>query len=197
MTLSLIQPAAFLTFHRLQRALLIPAVRHAMWPQEAKKMQFHDFVSRGHIRAEIKFEWCWDTPWFPLSLLALSLFAAFWHVLLALMPCWCKRWQGLLTEAECECIEVWSAQVISCESRVRYEGLCYQLSSLGFLYLPVSPLIELQLRSALHQESNNVDNKLHLSRSDSICVWCVCVCMCRLITHFWIFPCPDSMHLWL
>lgn len=109
-------------------------------------------------------------------------------------PCWCKRWQGLLTEAEHACITVWSAQLISCESRVKDEGLCYQFNSLGLfvpafvnqLILYLAPLIKLRLCSALCKGSNNLDSSLYLSRSDSICALCACADSLHISEYFYV-----------
>lgn len=159
-------------------------------------MQFHKLVSRGLIWAEIMFEWCWDTPWF----LSLSC-PLFFMCATRCKPCWCKRWRGLLTEAEHACIAVGSAQLISCESRVKDEGLCYQFNSLGLfvpafvnqLMLYLAPLIKLRLCSALCKGSNNLDSNLYLSRSDGICALCVCVCADSL--HISEYFCPVGTHL--
>ncbi len=130
--LCLIQQASFWCFTDL--SMLSADSCSTVATMRGEEMQFHEFVSRGHIQAEIKFEWCRDTPWLLSRWLPLC-------CLLACSTCWCKRWQALLTDAECARIWVWSAQLISCESRVRFEGLCYQFSSLGCLNLPVNPLI--------------------------------------------------------
>lgn len=126
-----------------------------------------------------------DYVWVMLrhTLIPLSLAVFFRVCATRCKPCWCKRWQGLLTEAEHACITVWSAQLISCESRLKDEGLCYQFNSLGLfvpafanqLILYLAPLIKLRLCSALCKGSNNLDSSLYLSRSDSICALCVCV----------------------